>query len=184
MLALGVWLMAVVDDWKRSTPRTLRRTLPWMFLVFLAFVGCVMTVGCTPYDVRSPSVTPPPTVAERDFIHKACPDCMKFDPPPFYGRWWQHAENCTGYRGRMDKITWLLAPKPFLRLKDDPNWYLGMYWPDQGIIVLGLFREADSVTVIHEDIHALIDQNGVRDDQDQHPKLEFDEKCGKLIGRA
>ena len=181
MIAWAAYLIALwyeLPKWVRINWRRFA-----LLGVLLWFVGCV-AVACSPYDVRGPSVTPPPAIDDREFMKKACPHCMKFDPPPFYSRWWQHAEQCTGLRGRLDKIEWLLAPKPFLRLPDDPNWYIGMYWPDQGVIVLGLFREVDSVTVIHESIHAILDQNGVRDPNDQHPKVEFDEKCGKLIGRG
>lgn len=139
--------------------------------IFCALIACAPTS----------SVAPTPSHSEAELHTRVCPQCFEIPVPALYAQWWHNIEQCTGLRGRMDKVDWELAPKPILRFPDDPGLYLGMYFPGENIIILGLFRELDSTIVGHEMAHALMDQNGVYDPSNKHP-AEIKEKCGNAVG--
>lgn len=170
LVAWFVWTLVFWSERKRWFNKHWR--LGFLLSALLAFVGCVALVSCSPQTERVPGIVPPEP-----------PKPMEFMPLPYYHRWWGNVERCTGLTGRMDKIRFFVAPRPFLAIQGSADLYLGLYFPDESKIILGISLEADSVTVHHEMLHALLDQNGLHDPNDMHPREEFNEKCGVLLGR-
>lgn len=139
----------------------------------------LLLTACAPPTVGPVPVTPPAQVSTA-----LCPDCMAYAAPQFYVDWWHEIERCSGYVGKLSAIQFQVAPKPFLRLPDEPGTIAGMFFPEQNLIIFGHFWEGDGPTVMHEMLHALIWQNGARPDSGGHPVTEFGEKCVALVRKT
>jgi hypothetical protein len=137
-----------------------------MRTLLLTALACGV-LACAPV---TPKVSPTPQY-----------NMMEFPAPLSFAQWWQSVVKCSGLNGDLSSLRFFVAPKPILVLPDDPGYYAGMYFPGEKRIVLGLFEPADSAVVMHEMLHALIDANGLRTGDNQHPRHFFHELCGKVV---
>lgn len=156
-----------VDRLPRVSPTDNLASANHMRKLLLTALACGVS-ACAP--AGPPKVSPTPQYG-----------MMEFPAPYSFSQWWSAVEQCSGLRGDLESIRWYLAPRPLLTLPDDPGTYAGMYFPGERRIVLGLFEPSDSAVVGHEMLHALIDLNGLRTGDNQHPAHYFRELCGKVV---
>lgn len=151
----------------------------WVPVLLVCAMVAVITCGPPSPGAPAPKPVVTPPHPERAF----CVECMQFEPPAFYLRWWKNVEQCSGFTGKLSIIRWYLAPRPYLRWNaQGDSVMLAAYMREETpVIVLGLFREADSTVVEHEMLHALLDQNDAPRDDHGHPSWEKT-RCGALIG--
>ncbi len=124
-----------------------------LLLSVSAFVACFKELTFEPLPVKAIALTPPAS----------------------YSVWWDQMQTCSGLTGKFADVHWYQVPKvdTFASTNGLPVyglWILGL----NAITIAGNHLN-DSLTVRHEELHALLNAHG-------HPAEYFVTKCASLIG--
>ena len=92
--------------------------------------------------------------------------------PAEYAGWWSLVERCSGHRGDLGSVEWLVLPDT--RVIPDTGGATGVYYQLEHAIVLGDLNARDGWLVRHEMLHALLRGGG-------HRRVDFIDNCGGIV---
>ena len=145
----------------------------WPLGVLALVVACDSTIpsGEKPGDIVmveliGPNDTIPGTASYRVAA-------VRIAPPVEYAVWYSEVERCAGMRGDFLAVAWYLVPLPW----KGPNGgtVYGQHGGDR--IILNALMAGEVVSVKHEQMHDVLERNGLNEASMTHDDRYFNMRC-------